>query len=431
MRHLSDEKAACLLQEVFPDRLYCLGEYQGSGSQGDVWEITGADQPAVCKFISVEPLPEMNLNEDEAENYRKIMVKNAMREEQALRLFSNSRYFPTLIDARVFVPEGGGKREWVYLFVEEKLYPFEANAKQLGLTPKKLAVRVGRDISCAIQEMEKRSWEHRDLKCPNLFVRKNSDKTFNVVVSDLGTASKFSGKIQTLLGTAGHVPPEKLHKKKPVLGRGDMYSLAVVILEIAYERDLYIANEVEQRKEIEKLLSELQKQDPELCGLLRKMLCVNPRQRISATQAARAFESMMATAAAPRQLSSDARRALAAFQRGDAEESLRLSALLPETDARRHLLQSLLAGTAAERIGSLRIAAKLGSPAGMFYMAQALFSGREGLRSNPKLAVEYLTFAAKAQYPPACRQLAMLCGEKVENDTPESRITFLLNEIAA
>ena len=105
MRHLTDQQAAYVLHEAFPDRSYELADYLGGGGQGSVWVLRNTSQPAVCKMLPLDPPAEMELDGDGAARYREIMRRNASRELEHLKKFSSSRYFPTLLDARVYMPE--------------------------------------------------------------------------------------------------------------------------------------------------------------------------------------------------------------------------------------------------------------------------------------------------------------------------------------
>lgn len=434
MRHLTDQQAAFVLHETFPDRQYELGEYLGGGGQGSVWALKGANQPAVCKMLPLDPPAEMELDGDGAARYRAIMRCNASRELEHLKKFSSSRYFPTLLDARVYMPENASKTGQVYIFIEEQLTPLEQASAEMGLSAQELAIRVGYTISCAIQFMESSHCEYRDIKLPNLLIRKNNDNTFEIVLADLGASKEIlPGQAETVIGSLGHIPPERLHNKLCIPGKGDVYSLGVTVLEIFTGKYLYIADEAELNCAINQCLSLVKNQNKALHALLQKMLRENPFLRISAAQAAKAFQKLLTTTD-PEQLRSDARRArraLLAFQRGALSDAKRLAEGLPTSDSRRYLLLALITSESDERFKNLRCASRLGSPSACYYLGIALLIG-EYLPCDTPLAISYLTCAAKACYLPAIHLLQSLrTGETIREDSPTTRLAYLMKEISA
>lgn len=432
MRHLTDQQAAYVLHEAFPDRSYELADYLGGGGQGSVWVLRNTSQPAVCKMIAIDPPPEVHLDNAGAAHYREIMLRNAKRELEHLKKFSSSRYFPTLLDARVYMPENASKTGQVYIFIEEQLTPLEHASAEMGLSAQKLAVQVGYTISCAIQFLETSHCEYRDIKPPNLLVRKNNDGTFEIVLADLGASKEVvPGEAQTIIGAPGHIPPERLRHKLCVPGKGDVYSLAITVLEIFTGKYLYIADENELNREIDHCLALVKTQSDTLYSLLLKMLRKNPVLRISAAQAAKAFQKLLTTTD-PEQLRSDARRALSVFLRGGAlNDAKRLAERLPTSDSRRYLLLALITSESDERFKNLRCASRLGSPSACYYLGIALLIG-EYLPCDTPLAISYLTCAAKACYMPAIHLLQSLrTGETIREEDSTTRIAYLMKEISA
>lgn len=433
MRHLTDQQAAYVLHEAFPDRSYELADYLGGGGQGSVWVLRNTSEPAVCKMIAIDPPPEVHLDNAGAAHYREIMLRNAKRELEHLKKFSSSRYFPTLLDARVYMPENASKTGQVYIFIEEQLTPLEQASAEMGLPAQELAIRVGYTISCAIQFLETSHCEYRDIKQPNLLIRENNDNTFEVVLVDLGASKEMvPGQVDTVIGSPGHLPPERLRKKMCVPGKGDVYSLGVTVLEIFTGKYLYIADEAELNCAINQCLSLVKTQNKALYALLQKMLRENPFLRISATQAAKAFQKMLPTAD-PEQLRSDARRALAAFQRGGAlSDAKRLAERLPTSDSRRYLLLALITSESDERFKNLRCAARLSSPSACYYIGAAILCGGDDLPRDTELGIAYLTCAAKACYMPAIHLLQSLrTGETIREEDSTTRIAYLMKEISA
>ncbi len=428
MRHLTDQQAAYVLHEAFPDRSYELADYLGGGGQGSVWVLRNTSQPAVCKMLPLDPPAEMHLDNAGAAHYREIMLRNAKRELEHLKKFSSSRYFPTLLDARMYMPENTFKTGQVYIFIEEQLLPLERASTEMGLSAQELAIRVGYTISCAIQFLEANHCEYRDIKQPNLLIRKNNDGTFEIVLADLGASKEVvPGQAQTIIGSPGHIPPERLHNKLCIPGKGDVYSLGITVLELFTGKYLYIADEAELNCAINQCLSLVKTQNKALYSLLLKMLRKNPVLRISAAQAAKAFQKLLTTTD-PEQLRSDA---LVAFQRGELNNAKRLAERLPTSDSRRYLLLALITSESDERFKNLRCAARLSSPSACYYLGIALLIG-EYLPCDTPLAISYLTCAAKACYLPAIHLLQSLrTGETIREDSPTTRLAYLMKEISA
>lgn len=430
---MTEAQAARILKETFPDRAYTLGTLLGAGGQGCVFELrgAGAGQPAVCKMISTEVPKELAFNTDAAKRYQEIVARNAEREVENLKRFSTSRHFPTLLDARVYVAEDGTKS---YIIIEEQLLPLRPTAyTELKLSPRELAIRVGLEVSGAISEMVHQKRTHRDIKIPNLFFRINNNGSYEIVLSDFGASKEAVPGIETVIGSPGHMPPERLQHRVcyAATGKGDVYSLGVTLLEIYSSQDLYITDETVLANEIEKCLELVQTQDPVMGQLIKKMISQNPFLRPTPAKCIQEFRKLL-PAPNSEQHKGNARRALAAFQRGHFDEAKRLAVRLPADDARRYLLLALIAGSSSERLFNLRYAARIGSPGACYYLGEALLSGENGVKRDPNLGIEYLRCAAKANYAPAFYRLHCLqTGKTLQQDTPENRVTSLMEEIAS
>ena len=431
MRHLTDAQAAQILKETFPDRPYTLGALIGAGGQGCVWELRGAGQPAVCKMVSTEVPKKLGLSADAAKRYQEIVARNAEREVENLKRFSTSRHFPTLLDARVYMAEDGTRS---YIIIEEQLLPLRPTAyTELKLSPRELAIRVGLEVSSAIRELVKQKRTHRDIKIPNLFFRINNNGSCEIVLSDFGASKEAVPGIETVIGSPGHMAPERLQRRVcyAATGKGDVYSLGVTLLEIYSSQDLYITDETVLANEIAEQLDLVKTQDPTLGRLIERMVSQQPFFRPSPAQCIQEFQKLLPTPNVE-QHKNIARRALAAFRRGHFEEAKHLAARLPADNARRFLLLALIAGSSSERLFNLRYAARLGSPGACYYVGEALLSGENGVKRDPNLGIEYLRCAAKANYAPAFYRLHCIkTGKPLPQDTPENRVVSLMEEIAS
>ena len=432
MRYMSDAQAAHILKETFPDRpSFSLGSFVGAGGQGMVWELHGAAQPAVCKMISTEPPEELGLSAEAAKHYQEIVARNAEREVENLKRFSQSRHFPTLLDARVYVADDGTRH---YIIIEEQLFPLLPTAfTELSLSPRELAIRVGLEVSDALCEMLRQKRTHRDIKIPNLFFRINNNGSYEIVVSDLGASKEAVPGVETIIGAPGHIPPERLHRRVcyTATGKGDVYSLGITLLEIISNKDLYIPEEALLANEIAQRLELVKAQDPALGRLIEKMVRQQPFFRPSPAECLQEFRKLLPTPNVEHN-KNISRRALVAFQQGHFEDAKHLAARLPADDARRYLLLALIADSHSERVFNLRYAARLASPAACYYLAEALLSGENGVKRDPELGLKYLRCAAKAKYTPAVYRLHCLkTGKPLPQDTPENRMVAFLEEIAS
>ena len=432
---MTEAQAARILKETFPDRpSFSLGCFVGAGGQGTVFELHGAGQPAACKLISTEVPKELASNAEAAKHYQEIVARNAEREVESLKRFSQSRHFPTLLDARVHMADTGTR---TYILIEEFLVPLiPAAFTELSLSSRELAIRVGLEVSDALCEMLRQKRTHRDIKIPNLFLRINNNGSYEVVLSDFGASKEaVPGSIETIIGSPGHIPPERLHRRVcyTATGKGDVYSLGITLLEILSSEDLYIPEEALLANEITQRLELVKAQDPALGRLIANMIRQQPFFRPSPAECLHEFRKLLPTPNVE-QHKNIARRALAAFQQGQGhfEEAKHLAVRLPADDARRYLLLALIADSHSERVFNLRYAARLASPAACYYLAEALLSGKNGVKRDPELGLEYLRCAAKANYTPAVYRLHCLqTGKTLQQDTPENRIASLIEEIAS
>lgn len=428
---MTEAQAARILKETFPDRpSFSLGSFVGAGGQGTVWELHGAGQPAACKLISTEVPKELASNAEAAKHYQEIVARNAERELESLKRFSQSRHFPTLLDARVHMADTGTR---TYIFIEEFLVPLLPTAfTELSLSSRELAIRVGLEVSDALCEMLRQKRTHRDIKIPNLFLRINNNGSYEVVLSDFGASKEAVPGVQTIIGSPGHIPPERLHRCVcSSTGKGDVYSLGITLLEIYSGKDLYITDEALLANEITQRLELVKAQDPALGRLIANMIRQQPFFRPSPAECLHEFRKLLPTPNVE-QHKNIARRALAVFQQGHWDEARRLAVRLPADDARRYLLLALIAGSSSERLFNLRYAARCGSPSACYYVAEALLSGKSGVKCDPELSLQYLRCAATANYTPAVYRLHCLqTGKTLQQDTPENRIASLMEEIAS
>lgn len=103
-----------------------------------------------------------------------------------------------------------------------------------GAVPLKVLARVGRDVSLAVQELWAKRIVHRDIKPANIMLRNGEQ---NAVLIDLGVARHLAEPSLTAYGatwgTVGYMSPEQCRTERNLTCKSDMFSLGVVLLEVA------------------------------------------------------------------------------------------------------------------------------------------------------------------------------------------------------
>lgn len=437
---LTRAEAKRALREAFPEKRYELMDELSRGAQGAVWRVGNTDKPTpvVVKMTPIDPPAGLELDEALRRQYQVIAERNAVREAEALKYFSASPFFPTLFDARLWVGSNGEK---VYLVLEEELMPLLPTAYDAaGMSPEELLVRLGHTGSKAIQALADKRYTYRDIKVKNTMLRyvKGAEDPWQVVFCDLGAVKRYDAAYSEesiIIGSPGHIAPERLRGGVVLAPRADVYSLGIMLLEVASGESLCIENSEEAQCEIQQRIKALREQNPAcnaLYDLIQKMTRENQFRRIGPAACEKEWAKLLPKMGSdPEWLRSTARRALAAVQRGNKGEANHFMEKLPETDTRRFMLQAALAEDGAARLQALRRAAVLGSPAACYYVAVALLNG-DGVSRDPALAMDYLKVAVDADYPPACdlRKELQPGGTMKIPGTASRRIQYFLDEIA-
>lgn len=437
---LTRAEAKRALREAFSEKRYELMDELSRGAQGAVWRVGNTDKPTpvVVKMTPIDPPTGLELDEALRRQYQVIAERNAVREAEALKYFSASPFFPTLFDARLWVGSNGEK---VYLVLEEELMPLLPTAYDAaGMSPEELLVRLGHTGSEAIQALADKRYTYRDIKVKNTMLRyvKGAEDPWQVVFCDLGAVKRYNAAYSEesiIIGSPGHIAPERLRGGVVLAPRADVYSLGIMLLEVASGESLCIENSEEAQCEIQQRIKALREQNPAcnaLYDLIQKMTRENQFRRIGPAACEKEWAKLLPKMGSdPEWLRSTARRALAAVQRGNKGEANHFMEKLPETDTRRFLLQAALAEDCAARLQALRRAAVLGSPAACYYVAVALLNG-DGVSRDSALAMDYLKVAVDAGYPPACdlRKELQPGGTMKIPGTASRRIQYFLDEIA-
>lgn len=129
---------------------------------------------------------------------------------------------------------------------------------------------------------------HRDIKPENILLRKDLEPV--LVDFGLATLAESDDYIFYRCGTPGYVAPEvtTLQKGQKIDPVCDIFSAGVILHILLTARPLFAGKTFEEVYENNKKMnfdldsSEYADVDPQAMDLLRKMLTVDPRQRISA-----------------------------------------------------------------------------------------------------------------------------------------------------
>ncbi|MFQ5505506.1 MAG: protein kinase, partial [Planctomycetota bacterium] len=225
------------------DRLRVIREL-GTGVQGTVWlaELSHeryrlpAGHPVAVKVLRPELVADAKAFRrfhKEAEIGGRIRHPNVMRilslEERALELDASG--------------EGGSSGRLVYLVMEylegQSLREF---LETRGTAVEALVRRIGREAALGLDALHRHRIVHRDIKPENLCLTRQGETK----LMDLGFAargivrgsgsSSYGGGVR---GTLSYSAPEVL-RGRPVTARGDLYSLGVVLYELATGRHPFV-----------------------------------------------------------------------------------------------------------------------------------------------------------------------------------------------
>jgi len=90
------------------------------------------------------------------------------------------------------------------------------------------------EIAASVHEIHKKNYVHRDLHSGNILIQKN----LALFISDLGFCGPVSKSLNDVYGVLPFIAPEVLNKQ-PYTKEADIYSLAIIMWEIAAEEVPY------------------------------------------------------------------------------------------------------------------------------------------------------------------------------------------------
>jgi TolB-like protein/tetratricopeptide (TPR) repeat protein/predicted Ser/Thr protein kinase len=199
---------------------YTIVSLLGAGGMGEVYL---ADDPRLGRRVAIKVLPAGDSRDDEAK-------RRMLREARAVAALDHPNVC-TIYE----VGEHEGRPYIVMQYIEGETLFERLQQGQMSLAE---CVDIGSQVAAALDEAHSRGIVHRDVKPPNIIITPRG----LVKVLDFGLA-KFSdhsnqptdlllSKPGVITGTAPYMSPEQL-RSSPVDGRSDIFSLGVVLYEMA------------------------------------------------------------------------------------------------------------------------------------------------------------------------------------------------------
>ena len=199
-----------------------IGRYEvvgelGRGAMGIVYR---ALDPAIGRTIAIKTIRLSDFS-DPAENSR--LRDRLFREAQSAGILSH----PGIVTIYDIAEEGG----FAYIFMEYVDGP--TLEKVLGSSsppgPKEV-LNILRQVAAALDYAHKKGIVHRDIKPANIMIHEDGTPK----IADFGVAKMLSQNMTqagAIMGTPNYMAPEQV-QGKPVDGRADQFSLAVIAYEI-------------------------------------------------------------------------------------------------------------------------------------------------------------------------------------------------------
>lgn len=252
-----------------------IGRYviQGELGRGAMGVVYRAQDPAIGRTVAVKTIRIGQFND---EREIKHVQDRMMREAQAAGILSHSNIV-TIYDIQ-------HENDTAFIFMEfvdgdtlEKLL--------LSDTPidKQFMLRLMKQSAEALDYAHERGIVHRDVKPANIMVRRDG----MAKIADFGIARMQSHSLtQTgqILGTPNYMSPEQI-SGKPVDGRADQYSLAVMLYEVLTGEKPFVADSLptllfrvvsEMPQPVARLNPTL---NPEIDEVLQRALAKSPDDR--------------------------------------------------------------------------------------------------------------------------------------------------------
>jgi serine/threonine protein kinase len=199
-----------------------IGRYEvvgelGRGAMGIVYR---AQDPAIGRTIAIKTIRLSDFS-DPAENSR--LRDRLFREAQSAGILSH----PGIVTIYDIAEEGG----FAYIFMEYVDGPTLEKVLSSPSPPGPQEVlNILRQVAAALDYAHKKGIVHRDIKPANIMIHEDGTPK----IADFGVAKMLSQNMTqagAIMGTPNYMAPEQV-QGKPVDGRSDQFSLAVIAYEI-------------------------------------------------------------------------------------------------------------------------------------------------------------------------------------------------------
>jgi len=207
----------------------------GAGSFGTVWRVRRAsdNRRAAVKEVVV-PFSSGDLDTaclegltvEGAKHYFRALMEETKKEVELMRDLARCPEIVRFEDHQIIPLEGEGEFGWAILIRMELLVPFRRRLLETRLEVKDV-VRLGIDLSRALEACLSHGIVHRDIKPDNLFY---APETGGYKLGDFGVAHYLErpteGKGRA--GTLTHMPPE-VYQGTPFGTGADLYALGMIL----------------------------------------------------------------------------------------------------------------------------------------------------------------------------------------------------------
>jgi len=199
-----------------------IGRYEvvgelGRGAMGVVYK---AQDPAIGRTVAIKTIRLSDFS-DPAENSR--LRDRLFREAQSAGILSH----PGIVTIYDIAEEGG----FAYIFMEYVSGPTLESVLGSPTPPGPQEVlNILRQVAAALDYAHKKGIVHRDIKPANIMIHEDGTPK----IADFGVAKMLSQNMTqagAIMGTPNYMAPEQV-QGKPVDGRADQFSLAVITYEI-------------------------------------------------------------------------------------------------------------------------------------------------------------------------------------------------------
>ncbi len=179
-----------------------------------------AQDPAIGRTVAIKTIRLSDFS-DPAENSR--LRDRLFREAQSAGILSH----PGIVTIYDIAEEGG----FAYIFMEYVSGPTLEKILSDPIPPKQdFVIDTLRQVAAALDYAHKKGIVHRDIKPANIMVHEDGTPK----IADFGVAKMLSQnmtQVGAIMGTPNYMAPEQV-QGKPVDGRADQFSLAVIAYEI-------------------------------------------------------------------------------------------------------------------------------------------------------------------------------------------------------